>query len=124
MRLMIVLLLLIALSLIIVHNLPAPFPSPSLVLDMPYATLLRELGPPADFDPNSRLPTPLRTGKSVAWVRPRLIARWTLQVDYRLTPFGPQAPPDSVSRCLTTKWEGVNWLLPCDAAFRARVQAR
>jgi hypothetical protein len=123
-RLIIMSVLFIVLSLIVVHNLPAPFPSPSMVLDTPYGTLLRELGPPADFDPNSKLPTPLRAGKSVAWVRPRLIARWTLQVDYRLTPFSPQAPPDSVSRCLTTRWEWVNWLLPCDAAFRARVLVR
>jgi len=123
-RLIIVAALFIVLSLIVVHNLPAPFPSPSVVLDTPYGTLLQELGPPADFDPNSKLPTPLRAGKSVAWVRSRLIARWTLQVDYGLTPFSPLAPPDSVSRCLSTRWEWVNWLLPCDAVFRARVLVR
>jgi hypothetical protein len=123
-RLVIVSVLLIVLSLMVVHNIPAPFPSPSVVLETPYATLVQEFGPPADFDPNSKLPTPLRTGKSIAWVRPRLIAHWTLQIDYRLTPFSPLAPPDSVSRCLTTTWEWVNWLLPCDAAFRGRVLAR
>jgi hypothetical protein len=123
-RLIIALVLFIVLSLMVVHNLPAPFPSPSVVLDTPYGTLLQELGPPADFDPNSKLPMPLRASKSIAWVRPLLIARWTLQVDYRLTPFSPQAPPDGVSRCLTTTWEWVNWLLPCDAVFRARVLVR
>ena len=124
MRLIIVVALFIVLSLIVVHNLPAPFPSPSVVLDTPYGTLLQELGPPADFDPNSKLPAPLRAGKSVAWVHPLLIARWTLQVDYSLTPFSPQAPPDSVSRCLTTRWEWVNWLLPCDVASRGTVLVR
>ena len=120
-RLLIFAVMLIVLSVILVHNLPAPFPSPRVVLDTPYEALLRELGPAADFDPNSKLPTPIRSVKSVAWIRPRLIARWTLQVDYRLTPFGPQARPDSASQCLETKWGWLNWLLPCEAAFRGSV---
>ena len=70
MRLLIFAVLLILLSVILVHNLPAPFPSPGVVLDTPYGALLRELGPPADFDPNSKLPTPInqicRLDKAVA----------------------------------------------------------
>jgi hypothetical protein len=122
-RLLIVAVVLILLSVMVVHNLPAPFPSAQIVLDTPYESLLRELGPPADYDPNSKLPTRIRSIQSVAWIRPRLIAHWTLQVDYRLTPFGPQARPDGVSRCLETKWQWLNWLLPCEAAFRGRVAA-
>jgi hypothetical protein len=42
-RVLITAALLILLSLIFVHNLRAPFPSPRVVLDTPYETLLKEL---------------------------------------------------------------------------------
>jgi len=107
---------------LIVHNLPSPFPSPRAVLDETYGTLAADLGPPSDLDPNALLPAQLRAGKSVVWIRPHMLAAWKLQVDYRSTQFGPQAHPDSVSRSLETKWNWVNFLLPFDSAFRASVQ--
>ncbi len=121
MRVIISAVLLAALSLILVHHLRAPFPSPHVVLQTPYETLVHELGPPADFDPNSKLPIPIRSAKSVAWIKPRAIAHWTLQIDYRSTAFGPQARPDGVSECLETRWVWIDWLLPCEAICMARV---
>ena len=123
MRVLISAALLIVVSVVLVHSLPPPFPSPRLVLDSPYEELLKDFGTPADLDPNSTLPPALRSAKSVAWVKPWLLAKWTLRIDYRGTSFGLQAEPDSASRCLETKWSWVNWILPCEAAFRARVRA-
>ncbi len=92
MRLIIFTVLLIVLCMTVIRNLPPPFPSPITVLDMPYAALLKELGPPADYDPNSKWPAAIKSMKSVAWIRPTLIAHWTLQVDYRATPLCIRRP--------------------------------
>jgi hypothetical protein len=109
-------------AVLIVHNLSSPFPSPRAVLDETYGSLVAKLGQPSDLDSNAQLPAQLRSAKSVVWIRSRLIAVWKLQVDYRSTRFGPEAHPDSVSRCLETKWNWVNFLLPFDSAFRASIQ--
>jgi hypothetical protein len=121
-RILLSVVLLIVLSAVLVYSWPRPFPSPRLVLNRPYEALARDLGAPADFDPNSKWPPPLRSGKSVAWVKPWPLSKWVLQIDYTATPFNPQAHPDGASRCLETKWEWLNWLPPCEAWFRARVQ--
>jgi hypothetical protein len=106
----------------LVRSVTPPFPSPGSLLDKSYAAIDAELGAPADIDPNAKWPPKLRSAKSVAWVKPWPLAVWTLQIDYRLTSFGPEARPDSVSRCLESKWSWVNWVLPCEAIFRARVK--
>jgi hypothetical protein len=121
-RMLIFLIVFLVVAVLVVHNLPSPFPSPRAVLDEAYESLLAELGPPSDLDPNAQLPAQLRSGKSVVWIRPHMLAVWKLQVDYRATRFGPQARPDSVSRSLETKWNWVNFVLPFDSAFRAYVQ--
>jgi hypothetical protein len=122
-RILISLIAFLVVAVLIVHNLPSPFPSPRAVLDETYGSLAAELGQPSDRDPNAQLPAQLRSAKSVVWVKPHMLATWKLQVDYRSTEFGSQARPDSASRSLETKWNWVNFLLPFDSAFRASVQA-
>jgi len=106
----------------LVWSFPPPFPTPGSLLDKSYVAIAAQLGAPADIDQNAKLPSALRSGKSVAWVKGWPFAAWTLQIDYRLTSFGPEARPDSVSRCLESKWSWVNWFLPCEAIFRARIR--
>jgi hypothetical protein len=106
----------------VVRSVTPPFPSPGSLLDKSYGAIVAELGAPADIDPNAKWSPKLRSGKSVAWVKSWPFAVWTLQIDYRSTSFGPEARPDSVSRCLESKWSWVNWVLPCEAIFRARVK--
>ena len=122
MRALISLIAFLVVAVLIVHNLPSPFPLPRAVLDETYGALVAELGPPSDLDPNAQLPAQLRPARSVVWIKPHMLAAWKLQVDYRSTQFGPQAHPDSVSRRLESKWNWVDFLLPFDSAFRASVQ--
>jgi hypothetical protein len=120
-RALIIAILVMVTFVILVRSVPAPFPSPSSVLDKSYGAIVAEVGAPADIDPNARWPAAQRLGKSVVWLRPWPLAVWKLQIDYGFTPFGQGARPDGVSRCLESKWTWVNWVLPCEAVFRARI---
>jgi hypothetical protein len=44
-------------AVLLVHNLPSPFPSPLSTLDKTYGSLVAEFGPPSDLDPNAQLPS-------------------------------------------------------------------
>jgi hypothetical protein len=97
-----------------------PFPSPSELQDTPLAALTQKFGHPDDSPPMPQfrnLPV-----KWFSWRKSRGFAVWTLRVNYR-EPLDPLSPPDGVSRCLETRLELINVLLPCEMMMRGRVLA-
>ena len=100
-----------------------PFPSPETLINSSLTALTGRFGPPHDLPPET--PAPLRSAKSVAWTRSRVVAVWMLQADWNKAPPNPVAHPDMVSRCLRVSW-APDWLgafLPCKAVVIGQVMA-
>lgn len=114
-----------------------PFPSVGGLIDSSYPVLVTKFGAPSEAPPDLSLPQHLRAGRRYFWRRSRIVAVWTLEVEYPAAPFGPasepyvtypSAPPDPASRPyfaargLDTGWNWIDWLLPHEAVARATVQ--
>ena len=77
-----------------------PYPAPSALIGVSYATIVNTLGPPAGSIPD----------KFVAWLKPRGVATWSLEVSFGKYPPAEDAAALGASRCLWVKWAGVTVL--------------
>jgi hypothetical protein len=119
-RMSIVIVIVLLLAVACAWMLVPPFPRPSELLDISLEAITLRLGQPS-ADLISESNPGGKAERSISWHKSRGIAVWQFQIT-GAPEMDAASHPNTAFRCLRTRFEALNFLLPTQFVLRAWVQ--